>query len=79
MHIFLLNPKKGEIVDHIINDNRRTNLRISTRGNNSHNRTKQNNSSSQYIGICFYKSRNKYIANIQYNKKTYFLVISKQI
>ncbi len=76
MHIYLMNPVNGVIVDHInhnVNDNRRINLRISNRVNNSHNRTKQVNSSSQYIGVCFYKSRNKYVANINHNKKTYFL------
>jgi len=76
MHVYLMKSAKDEIVDHInhnIYDNRRTNLRISTRSKNSHNKTKQSNTSSRYIGVCYYKSRNKYIANIQHNKKSYFL------
>jgi hypothetical protein len=45
-------------IDHINNiryDNRRINLRISTHSENSRNKNKKENSTSQYIGVSYYK------------------------
>ena len=60
--------KKGEHIDHIDGNglnNRRSNLRVANHSQNLANRGKQRGSySSQYKGVCFAKSRNKWQANI---------------
>lgn len=77
MHRYLIgNVKTGEIVDHINNiryDNRISNLRIVSSTDNCHNRTKQKNTSSQYIGVSFRKPQQKWHSNISYNHKRYYL------
>jgi hypothetical protein len=80
LHRYLLNAKKGNIVDHI-NDNGNTvknntlaNLRISTPTGNSHNKTKLSNKTSQYIGVSFakYKFNAKITKdNVKYNLGNY--------
>lgn len=63
LHRFLINANKGEIVDHIndnnntINNNTLDNLRINTNSGNNHNRIKSKNKSSQYIGVSANKTR----------------------
>ena len=62
MHQFIMNPPKGMVVDHIDGNglnNRRGNLRICTQRQNAwnHKCTKQENASSQYIGVYRYKDR----------------------
>jgi HNH endonuclease len=56
MHQLIMNPPKGKVVDHINGnglDDRRDNLRICTRRENAwnHGRRKQENASSQFIGV----------------------------
>lgn len=75
----MLNPEKGQIIDHINNnklDNRLTNLRISSHVLNAHNRSKKKNTTSKYIGVSSYKSKDpnkKYRANITKNHINYNL------
>lgn len=54
MHIFIMEPSKGLVVDHINNvkhDNRRSNLRISDESENNHNRKKAAGKSSKHVGV----------------------------
>lgn len=76
MHRYLMDAKEGEIVDHINNirhDNRVSNLRIVSFVDNSHNKVKKANTSSQYIGVSFFKRDKKWRATISYNHKKYHL------
>ena len=76
MHRYLLNAKSNEIIDHINGnklDNRKLNLRYSNPLNNAHNKTKLENTTSKYIGVHFYKSRNKYVSALTKAGKKYHL------
>ena len=62
-------------VDHKDSDpfnNKRCNLRISNVELNAHNRSKQEGTSSKFIGVTFDKSRNNWICSVR-NKNTYVL------
>lgn len=65
---------KGEIVDHINGnrlDNRRENLRITTRQKNSeNNKISKSKTSSIYHGVFYHKERDKYQARISINGKS---------
>jgi hypothetical protein len=74
MHIYLMNPPDGKIVDHINNnklDNRLCNLRICNKSLNAHNRTKKENTLTNYIGVRI--SGNKFYGQIQKEGKKYYL------
>lgn len=71
MHSFLINTPSGSDTDHINGDgldNRLCNLRICTRTENSRNQ-RPRGGSSKYKGVCFDKSRGKWIAGIKINYK----------
>jgi hypothetical protein len=83
MHRHLLNPQQNEIIDHInnqTNDNRLSNLRITSRSFNSQNKTKQKNTSSKYYGVSIVPSGNfrvQIVKNgVKYNVGTF--IIKKQ-
>ena len=62
------------VVDHINDiktDNRVENLQIVTQRFNSHKT--QGNYSSKYKGVCWVGKRNKWMASIYLNKKSFFL------
>ena len=72
LHRLLMNPPKGMVIDHINHnglDNRRENLRICTRAENSRNRGKQKNNTSGYKGVCWYKRDKKWRAQIKKDSK----------
>lgn len=54
-------------------DNRRCNLRDASLSQNGANRSKLDNCSSIYKGVCYIPKRKKYRAAIQKNKKVIFL------
>jgi hypothetical protein len=59
MHNVILPPTEGKMVDHFNHnglDNRKTNLRIATRGQNRCNCRKNKGCSSKYKGVCFHKN-----------------------
>lgn len=67
--------KTDKIIDHIDNNrinNKKGNLRIVTIHQNTMNRSKSKNKSSQYIGVYLSKS-NKWVSKISLNGKTIFL------
>jgi hypothetical protein len=69
-----------EHVDHIDGDNtnnRISNLREATNGQNQWNRKLNSNSTSGYKGV--YQHRGKWVASIRANKKRYFLGAYKYI
>lgn len=78
LHSLLLH-EEGKEVDHINRnrlDNRRENLRLVTRQENSWNKGKQESNKSGYIGVCFDKkasSKNPWKAYAKHNKKNYNL------
>lgn len=77
MHRFILSlSDKSKYADHINRntlDNRRINLRECTPVDSSCNKGKRQNTSSQYLGVCFDKSRGKFMAYVNYNKKRTYL------
>lgn len=75
MHVVLLMPPMGMVVDHIngiTSDNRRKNLRVCTKKQNSQNKAGQSlraSKTSQYRGVTWDKATNKWMAQISINMK----------
>lgn len=71
LHHFVMGKMlKGVEWDHINRnplDNRRENLRLTTRQQNSMNRGPNKNNSTGFKGVCFDKSRGKYLAGVKVN------------
>lgn len=69
---FILNYTGNDVVDHINGntlDNRKQNLRIITRKQNSMNKKSRVNSTSKYLGISYYKRINKWVSEIRIDGK----------
>ena len=68
MHRYILKPDKNYVVDHIDGhrtDNRKLNLRVCTRKENSENRRKRKGrTTSDYTGVSYLKSKEKYTSRI---------------
>ncbi len=82
LHRFLLNPSLGVEVDHLNGDgldNRRSNLRLCTRRQNSFNKSKLSTNTSGYTGIGWSKHAEKWRAEIQVDKKNIYLGYYKNI
>lgn len=78
MHREILGLKRGDgcQVDHRnLNglDNRRLNLRLSTRRQNGYNRGQQANNTVGFKGVSYRKDRGKYQARIQHHSKAHHL------
>ena len=74
LHRFIMNAPKDKIVDHINTntlDNRKCNLRLCTRTENSRNRKTNNTNVSGYKGVS--KHRGKWQAQIEIDKKPLYL------
>lgn len=72
MHCVIMQSPRDKDTDHINGDrldNRRKNLRICTRAQNIQNRGATIKNACGYKGVCFDKSRNKWSAEINTNKK----------
>lgn len=76
MHILIMNPPKGMVVDHINHmtyDNRKENLRICERSQNQMNQKLRSDNTSGRKGVYFDKSRNKWMASIAFGGRTKYL------
>jgi hypothetical protein len=76
LHRYLLNYTGKDYIDHINNnplDNRKSNLRIVTSSQNNMNKISNKNSTSKYIGVAYYKRKNKWRSYIKVNGKNIFL------
>ena len=74
LHRIVTNCPKGLYVDHIggdntTNDNRKSNLRITTNSQNLMNRHLQKNNTSGVTGVSWHKQSNKWEAYIKVNQK----------
>jgi hypothetical protein len=76
LHREIMNATDERFVDHRncdSLDNRRSNLRFATRTENVRNRRKQKNTTSQFIGVSFHKSKGKWVSEIRCNGKRIWL------
>lgn len=77
LHRLIINAPDGLLVDHRNTDtldNRRSNLRLATRSQNSFNRQKtKSKTSSRFIGVCFDKRKGLWSACINFNRKRIWL------
>lgn len=76
LHRYILDYYGDEDIDHINRnklDNRKANLRIVSHENNSHNKSIQNNNTTDFIGIIYDKTRNKWRVEIMYQSKKIYL------
>ncbi len=73
LHKFIMDVEDGKVVDHINHDtldNTKGNLRVISYSNNSMNRKSRNsNNKSGYRNVCWSRSDNKWIVQLQVNKK----------
>jgi hypothetical protein len=75
LHRLIVNARAGQLVDHKNHDgldNRRCNLRIASKVQNSQNRLLVRGS-SKFKGVCLNKRKRKWIAGIRVNTKSYHL------
>jgi hypothetical protein len=84
LHRFLLKPTASQMIDHKNGntlDNRRSNIRICTRLQNSMNQKPRNGSKSSYKGVSFVKKskRNPWLARIKINGNTKILGVFNNI
>ena len=77
LHRFILNVNKRVVVDHYDHDtlnNRKQNLRISEYAENDKHRSGENkNNTSGYRNVCWKKQSQKWIVQLQINKKNKIL------
>lgn len=75
MHRIVMNAPDSMVVDHKDHNtlnNQKVNLRVCTKAQNNINTSKRPNTSSKFKGVCYFKSRDKYIAYIEHaSKRTY--------
>jgi hypothetical protein len=80
MHRQIMNSPKGLLVDHRNLDgldNRRSNLRIATYSENNCNRLKKKNTSSRFVGVCWEKTKSRWVTHIRHNGKIIYLGLFK--
>lgn len=76
LHRFVMDCPEDMIVDHINHntlDNRKSNLRICTQQQNCMNKSIQSNNNSGVVGVYWDKIRNKWCADIRFNRNRIFL------
>lgn len=77
MHRFIIDAKKGEMVDHVNGkglDNRRVNLRLCNKSQNATN-TSYSRGKSKYRGVQWSNTHNKWIVQIRANGKRKYIGI----
>jgi len=76
LHREIMNDPEGFFVDHRNGnglDNRRDNLRLATRSQNSANKRKRKNTSSRFIGVHLDKPSGRWYATIKKNEKRHWI------
>lgn len=76
MHRQLMRAMPGIEVDHRdldSLDNRRSNMRLATRGQNGSNRSVQRNNTSGFKGVCWDKAKQKWSSHIKVDGRQRFL------
>lgn len=76
IHRFIMNPSEGEVVDHINGnrqDNRKSNLRVTTQQKNLINKALLSNNTTGIAGIWFDYDRKKWAVEIKMDKIKCFL------
>lgn len=76
LHRYITNARNGFCIDHMNHDfldNRKCNLRECTQKDNNRNMIIRRNNTSGYQGVCWDKSKNKWMAKIKINHKDIFL------
>ena len=76
MHREIMNPPADLVVDHKNCDgldNRKDNLRLATQAQNTRNRRKKKNGSSQFLGVYFNKEKSAWDSQISSQGKRMFL------
>jgi hypothetical protein len=79
LHRFLMDAKKNIIIDHIDSDklnNKRNNLLLSDNSRNGKNKKKMDGCTSKYLGVHFWKAKNKWRAQIFHNGKRIYIGIN---
>ena len=82
LHRMLTNAGPGQIVDHIngvINDYRKSNLRLTDRRGNSRNRNTHANNKLGVKGVHFCKRRNRYYVQIMVDYRKKYVGVFKTI
>ncbi len=80
MHRMILNTPRGMDTDHINHDkldNRRCNLRVVTRRQNSSNRIPNIKKDNQLKGVTWHRASGKWQARIKFEQKKYYLGVFK--
>lgn len=76
MHNLILQPSKGFVVDHIDHNglnNMKSNIRLVSNTQNQYNRKQNRNGTSKYKGVCLASRNKKYLAQIRFEGKTYYI------
>ncbi len=77
LHVFLMKPKRGRLVDHRDGDglnNRRGNLRVTTKSGNGANKIHLNsNNRSGYHGVHKHTQNGRWVAQIKVKGKRYHI------
>ena len=76
LHRYIMNPKGGEVVDHINRDtldNRRENLRVCSKSQNRENSILYISNKSGYRGVYWNKRSGGWVATIRHNNKRYWI------
>ncbi|HEU4344816.1 MAG TPA: HNH endonuclease [Candidatus Binatia bacterium] len=76
LHRVIMNAPEGVEVDHINGDGldcRKTNLRLATRSQNQHNKTKYKRNKSGFKGVCWHRASDRWLAQIRVDAKNIYL------
>lgn len=75
LHRVVGNANSGEVVDHINGgklDNRSANIRVCSQADNAKNQRVSSSNTSGYKGVYFDKQKNKFVARVKHNYRTYY-------
>ena len=82
MHVDIMNPPTGMLVDHVNGDtldNRRCNLRVCTKGQNQMNMRRNSRNTSGYRGVHWHAKCGKWVAMIKVNGERHYLGLFESV